>query len=147
MVRPRKQTGPPGTPMPQSTGHRRPHERRTQPPQTPGLEAGAAYGEVSDSLAAQSAIPLRQKGPPGTPGTGMAPVSSPAPAAPGPLPLEAATGYTPQVTPLTAPGRGTARGVSRPAPTANQDAADLLMGWAQVMADPDLLESAIQLSV
>jgi len=31
--------------------------RKTQTPQTPGLEAGAAYGEVSDSLEAQKAIP------------------------------------------------------------------------------------------
>ena len=31
-------------------------------PRTPGLEAGAAYGEVSDSLEAQAAIPLQEGG-------------------------------------------------------------------------------------
>ena len=138
MVRPRKQTGPPGTPMPQ---------QRTQPPQTPGLEAGAAYGEVSDSLAAQSQMPLVQKGPPGTTGGLEAvPVPLPTQVSAGPLPLEAATGYTPQVTPLTAPGRGGMNIAPRLAPTPNQDAAAMLQNWAEAVNDPALAEAAIQLS-
>ena len=129
---------------------------RKQPPQTPGLEAGAAYGEVSDSLAAQSQMPLMQKGPPGTAG-GLEAVPVPlptqanvpavqAPAPPGPLPLEAATGYTPQVTPLTAPGRGTARGVPHLAPTPNQEAAEKLRNWAEAVNEPAFVDAAIQLS-
>ena len=121
--------------------------RKTQPPQAPGLEAGASYGEVSDNLQAQQAIPLPQKqaGEIALPQQANVPAVQ-APAAPGPLPLEAATGYTPQVTPLTAPGRGTARGISRPAPTPNQDAAVMLQNWAEAVNDPAMVDAAIQLS-
>ena len=83
-----------------------PRARRTQAPQTPGLEAGAAYGEVSDSLAAQSQMPLVQKGPPGTTGGLEAvPVPLPTQASASPLPLDAARGFTPNITPLMAPVR------------------------------------------
>ena len=67
-----------------------PRVRKTQAPQTPGLEAGAAYGEVSDSLEAQQAIPLPQKqaGEIALPQQANVPaVQAPAPR--GPLPLEA----------------------------------------------------------
>ena len=64
----------------------------------------------------------------------------------GPLPLEAAAGYTPQVTPLTAPGTGMARGVSRLAPTPQEDAAQMLRNWAEAVNEPALVDAAIQLS-
>ena len=120
---------------------------RKQPPQTPGLEAGAAYGEVSDNLEAQQAIPLPQKqaGEIALPQQANVPAVQ-VPAPPGPLPLEAATGYTPQVTPLTAPGRGTARGVPRPVPTPNQEAAETLRNWAEAVNEPAFVDAAIQLS-
>ena len=114
-------------------------------PRTPGLEAGAAYGEVSDSLAAQEAIPLQEGGGITTPQQANVPAVQ-APAQPGPLPLEAAAGYTPQVTPLTAPGTGMAPGVSRPAPTPNQQAAETLRNWAEAVNEPALVDAAIQLS-
>ena len=124
-----------------------PRVRRTQAPQTPGLEAGAAYGEVSDNLQAQQAIPLPQKqaGEIALPQqANVPPVQVPAP--PGPLPLEAATGYTPQVTPLTAPGRGTMGSVPRPVPTPNQEAAETLRNWAEAVNEPAFVDAAIQLS-
>ena len=122
---------------------------RKQPPQTPGLEAGAAYGEVSDNIQAQQAIPLPQKPPAGQlalPQQAAAPPIQP-PAHPGPLPLAEAQAYTPQITPLTAPGRGIQRGVPRQAPTPNQEAAILLRDWGQATGDPALLEAAAQLSL
>ena len=121
---------------------------RKQPPQTPGLEAGAAYGEVSDSLEAQQAIPLPQKqaGEIAAPPQVAAPPMQP-PAQQGPLPLAEAQAYTPQITPLTAPGRGIQRGVPRQAPTPNQEAALLLRDWGQATGDPALLEAAAQLSL
>jgi hypothetical protein len=118
--------------------------RKTQTPQTPGLEAGAAYGEVSDSLEAQAAIPLKEGGGIATPPQANVPAVQ-APVQPGPLPLEAAAGYTPQVTPLTAPGTGMARGVSRLAPTPNEDAAQMLRNWAEAVNEPALIDAAIQL--
>ena len=62
-----------------------PRARKTQTPQTPGLEAGAAYGEVSDNLMAQNAIPLPQKPPVGggpLPAVAAAPQAPQAPQAP-----------------------------------------------------------------
>jgi len=126
-----------------------PRVRKTQVPQTPGLEAGAAYGEVSDNLEAQQAIPLPQKQPGGqlaVPQQVAAPPMQP-PAQPGPLPLAEAQAYTPQITPLTAPGRGMQRGVPRQPPTPNQEAALLLHDWGQATGDPALLEAAAQLSL
>jgi len=118
--------------------------RKTQTPQTPGLEAGAAYGEVSDSLEAQAAIPLQKRSGVTAPQQANVPAVQ-APAAPGALPLAAAAGYTPQVTPLTAPGTGMARGVSRLAPTPQEDAAQMLRNWAEAVNEPALVDAAIQL--
>ena len=117
--------------------------RKTQTPQTPGLEAGAAYGEVSDSLAAQAAIPLKEGG-------GITPpTQANVPAFEGPVaqgnPIEAAAAYTPKVTPLTAPGTGMATGVSRPAPTPNQESAEMLRNWAEAVNEPAFVDAAIQL--
>jgi hypothetical protein len=126
-----------------------PRARRTQTPQTPGLEAGAAYGEVSDSLEAQQAIPLPQKQPGGQlvlPEQVATPAMQP-PAQPGPLPLAEAQAFTPQITPLTAPGTGMSRGVPRQPPTPNQEAALLLRDWGQATGDAALLEAAAQLSL
>jgi hypothetical protein len=123
--------------------------RKTQTPQTPGLEAGAAYGEVSDSLEAQKAIPLPQKQPGGQlvlPEQVAAPPMQP-PAPPGPLPLAEAQAYTPQITPLTAPGTGVQQGIGRSMPTPNQEAALLLRNWGEATGDPALLEAAAQLSL
>ena len=124
-----------------------PRAKKTQTPQTPGLEAGAAYGEVSDSLAAQSQMPLMQKGPPGTTGGLEAtPVPLPTQVSAGPLPLEAAAAYTPQITPLTAPGTGMTRSVPRPPPTPNQEAAERLRNWAEAVNEPAFTDAAIQMS-
>ena len=123
-----------------------PRVRKTQAPQTPGLEAGAAYGEVSDSLEAQQAIPLPQKqaGEIALPQQANVPaVQAPAPR--GPLPLEAAQGYTPQVTPLTAPGSGNGPMISH-APRPIDETAELLRNWAVAVNDPALADAAIQLS-
>ena len=119
---------------------------RKQPPQTPGLEAGAAYGEVSDSLEAQQAIPLPQKqaGEIALPQQANVPAVQ-APAPQGPLPLEAARGYTPQVTPLTAPGSGNKPMISH-APRPIDETAELLRNWAVAVNDPALADAAIQLS-
>ena len=72
---------------------------RKQKPQSPGLEAGSAYGEVQQNIQAQEAIPLPQTN------NLPAPVNQ-APATPAPLPVEAAQAFTPQITPLLAPGAG-----------------------------------------
>ena len=118
--------------------------RKTQTPQTPGLEAGAAYGEVSDSLAAQDAIPLPQKG-----GITTPPQVNP-PAFEGPMaqgnPLAAAMAYTPQVTPLTAQGQGPQGMMGPPMPTPQEDAAQMLRNWAEAVNEPALVDAAIQLS-
>ena len=127
-----------------------PRARKTQVPQTPGLEAGAAYGEVSDSLEAQQAIPLPQKQPGGQlalPPQAVAQPPMQPPVQPGPLPLEEAQAFTPQITPLTAPGQGTQRGISRRPPTPNQEAALMLRDWGEATGDPALLEAAAQLSL
>ena len=123
-----------------------PRARRTQAPQTPGLEAGAAYGEVSDSLAAQAAIPLPQKPPMGG---GPPPAVQAAPAAPqaqqGPLPLEVARAFTPNVTPLLAPGNNRPLPNSMVVPTPKQKSAELLRSWADATGDPIIATAAAQL--
>jgi hypothetical protein len=124
-----------------------PRAKKTQTPQSPGLEAGAAYGEVTENIQAQEAIPLPQKAPPG----GMvapqqaAPPAFGGPAAPGPLPLEAAAAYTPQITPLTAPGRGMTGGAPMLPPNPNQDAAQMLRNWAEAVNEPAFVDAAMQL--
>ena len=123
-----------------------PRARKTQTPQTPGLEAGAAYGEVSDSLAAQSQMPLVQKGPPGTTGGLEAvPVPLPTQASASPLPLDAARGFTPNITPLMAPGTGSATPTRMGAPTSKQQSAKLLESWAAATGDPIIAAAASQL--
>lgn len=113
-----------------------PRKQKTLPPQTPGLEAGAAYGEAGQNLAAQNpaqgGIPLPDRSAP--------PGASPPP----PLPVEQATSFTPQITPLTAPGSG--RPMSAPQPVSNkQRAATLLRRWADATGDPRMFEAASQL--
>ena len=120
-----------------------PRARKTQAPQTPGLEAGAAYGEVSDSLVAQSQMPLVQKGPPGTTG-GLEAVPVPLPTQA--LPVEAARGFTPNITPLMAPGENRPLPTPMIAPTSKQRQAELLQSWAAATGDPIIMIAASQLT-
>ena len=117
-----------------------PRKKRTQTPQTPGLEAGAAYGEVGDSLAAQDpnkgGIPL--------PAGGGSVTAAPPPQQ-RPLPVDAARGFNPQVTPLTAPGEGRNIQTALPRITPEQRSADLLRKWAVATGDPIMAQSAQQL--
>ena len=123
-----------------------PRARKTQTPQTPGLEAGAAYGEVSDSLMAQEAIPLPQKPPAGGGPLPAVQAGPPAPQAPqAPLPLDAAREFTPNITPLMAPGTGSATPTRMGAPTSKQQSAKLLESWAAATGDPIIAAAASQL--
>jgi hypothetical protein len=117
--------------------------RKTQTPQTPGLEAGAAYGEVSDSLEAQAAIPLTEGSGPITPQQ----VTAPAFEGPAPMqnPMEAAAAYRPEITPLTAPGTGMGARMPRLPPTPNEESAELLRNWAEAVNEPAFIDAAIQL--
>ena len=121
--------------------------KKTQTPKTPGLEAGAAYGEVSDSLAAQNAIPLPQKA---SVGGGPSPAISAVPQAPAapqaPLPVEAARGFTPQITPLMAPGENRPLPTPMIAPTSKQRSGELLQSWAAATGDPIIMSAASQLT-
>ena len=124
-----------------------PRARKTQTPKTPGLEAGAAYGEVSDNIQAQQAIPLPQKagiggGP--TPAVAAVPQTSAAPQAP--LPVEAARGFTPQITPLMAPGENRPLPTPMIAPTSKQRSSELLQSWAAATGDPIIMIAASQLT-
>ena len=120
-----------------------PRGKRTQPAQTPSMEAGASYGEVSDNLIAQNpnegGIPLPQ-----TRESGQAPAPASVPT-PGPLPVEQAQGFTPNITPLLAPGQ------NRPSPrmmqplTVQQRTAEMLQNWAVATGDPLIAEAAAQL--
>ena len=113
----------------------------TLAPESPGLEAGAAYGEHGANLAAQDAetgIPLPDKRAPDVP------VPEPVGQAPG-LPLDAAQQFPNTVTPLTAPGQGIAK-VNRPLTIDNKmRAATLLNRWADVSDDPTMRAAAAQL--
>ena len=124
-----------------------PRARKTQAPQTPGLEAGAAYGEVSDNLQAQQAIPLPQKA---AMGGGPAPAVAAVPQAPAapqaPLPVEAARGFTPQITPLMAPGENRPLPTPMIAPTSKQRSGELLQSWAAATGDPIIMIAASQLT-
>ena len=123
-----------------------PRARRTQAPQTPGLEAGAAYGEVSDSLMAQEAIPLPQKPPAGGGPLPAVQAGPPAPQAPqAPLPLDAARGFTPNITPLMAPGENRPLPAPMIAPTSKQRSGELLQSWAAATGDPIIMVAASQL--
>jgi hypothetical protein len=119
-----------------------PRSRKTQAPQTPGLEAGAAYGEVSDSLESQAAVPLPQKA--GV-GGGPMPAGTAAPAAPQALPVEAAQGFNPNLTPLMAPGENRPLPAPMAGPTPKQQRAELLQSWAAATGDPIIMTAASQL--
>ena len=123
-----------------------PRAKKTQTPQSPGLEAGAAYGEVTQNIQAQQAIPLPQKASVG--GGPSSPISaaSQAPAAPqAPLPVEAARGFTPQITPLMAPGENRPLPTPLIAPTSKQRSSELLQSWAAATGDPMIMSAASQL--
>ena len=124
-----------------------PPPRKTQTPKTPGLEAGAAYGEVSDNIQAQQAIPLPQKaGIGGGPTPAVAAVPQ-APATPqAPLPVEAARGFTPNITPLMAPGENRPLPTPMIAPTSKQRSSELLQSWAAATGDPIIMIAASQLT-
>ena len=122
---------------------------RKQPPAAPGLEAGAAYGEVSDNLESQKAIPLPQKSAvgEGPQPAGMAAPPSAAPqAAPPPLPIDSANNFANTVTPLTAPGRG----LNKPSRAITIDnemrAASFLNKMAEISDDPNIRAAASQMS-
>jgi hypothetical protein len=123
-----------------------PRARKTQAPKSPGLEAGAAYGEVSANIQAQQAIPLPQKA---SVGGGPSPAISAVPQAPAaqqaPLPVEAARGFTPQITPLMAPGENRPLPTPMIAPTSKQRSSELLQNWAAASGDPIIMAAASQL--
>jgi len=118
-----------------------PRKKRSQPAQAPGLEAGAAYGEAGQNLAAQDpsqgGIPL--------PAGGGPVVAAPPPPQQRPLPVDAARGFNPQITPLLAPGN------NKPLPTApvglteKQESALILRDWAEATGDPTIADAAMQL--
>ena len=115
-----------------------PRAKKTLSPETASMEAGASYGEVSDNIQAQQAVPLPDN----------RTSDYPAPndqAQQAPLPLEAAQNFTPQITPLTAPGEN--RNSMRAAPeiTPVQKSADLLRNWAAATGDPIMEMAARQL--
>ena len=126
-----------------------PRARKTQRPQTPGLEAGAAYGEVGDSLEAQAQIPLPQKPPAGGGMTGAIQAAPQAPQAPqaqqAGLPVAAAREFTPNITPLLAPGNNRGTPTPMATPTSKQRSAELLTSWATATGDPIIMTAASQL--
>ena len=123
-----------------------PRARKTQAPKSPGLEAGAAYGEVSDNIQAQQAIPLPQKAPVGGGPVPAIAATPQAPAAPqAALPVEAARGFTPQITPLLAPGENRPLPASMVGPTPKQRSGELLQSWAAATGDPVIMTAASQL--
>ena len=124
-----------------------PRARKTQTPKTPGLEAGAAYGEVSDNIQAQQAIPLPQKAGIGGGSTPAVAAVPQAPATPqAPLPVEAARGFTPNITPLMAPGENRPLPTPMIAPTSKQRSGELLQSWAAATGDPIIMIAASQLT-
>lgn len=120
-----------------------PRGKRTQPAQTPSMEAGASYGEVSDNLVAQNpdkgGIPLPQ-----TRELGQAPAPASTPT-PGPLPVEQAQGFTPNITPLLAPGSGELSPQMMQPLTVQQRTGQMLENWAVATGDPLIAEAAAQL--
>ena len=124
-----------------------PRARKTQTPKTPGLEAGAAYGEVSDNIQAQQAIQLPQKAGIGGGSTPAVAAVPQAPATPqAPLPVEAARGFTPNITPLMAPGENRPLPTPMIAPTSKQRSGELLQSWAAATGDPIIMIAASQLT-
>ena len=115
-----------------------PRAKKTLSPETPSMEAGASYGEVSDNIQAQQAVPLPDNRTSDYPAPNDQVQQAP-------LPLEAAQNFTPQITPLTAPGEN--RNSMRAAPeiTPVQKSADLLRNWAAATGDPVMEMAARQL--
>ena len=137
-----------------------PRKRKTQKPMTAGLEAGASYGQVGENLTSQNpsagGIPLPQDRAVPTPGspapapTGAGPVAPsgglPPQGVTGALPLEAAQNYTPDVTPLMAPGQGFGRPPQRlVSPDTKLRSADFLSRMASATGDPAIAAAARQL--
>lgn len=116
-----------------------PRAKKTLSPETPNMEAGASYGEVSDNIQAQQEIPLPDNRTSNNP-----PPTNQTPVGPPPLPVETARQFTPTVTPLAAPGTGVVDPIDR-APIRRQMQAMLLSRWADSTGDPQLAEAANQL--
>ena len=112
-----------------------------RPRKTPGLEAGAAYGEVGENLAAMNAMPIAGQEGAGT----VAAPAPPAQPAPQVSPVEAARGFTPKITPLLAPGENRPLPAPMVEPTAKQRSGELLQSWAAAIGDPIIMQSASQL--
>lgn len=119
-----------------------PRRKKTQPARAPGLEAGAAYGEKGENLAAQDptqgGIPLP---------AGSAPVQAGPPVEPEPLPIDVAQQFPNTVTPLTAPGQGMTRPSNPLRITNEMRAATLLKEWAANSSDPIVKDAAMQMEV
>jgi hypothetical protein len=119
-----------------------PRKKRTQSPQAPGLEAGAAYGEAGVNLAAQDPT---QGGIPLPAGGGPVQASAPPPVAPESLPVDVAQQFPNTVTPLTAPGQGMVRPTKPLRITNEMRAATLLREWAANSGDPIVKDAAMQM--
>lgn len=126
--------------------------------QNVGLEHGGDYGTVqatADSMNPNmGGIPL-QAGEVAPDLSGMQQASPPVrpqrpeqPTTLGqPLPIEAAQAFTPQVKPLTAPGKTFGQRPSVASmPSPKQEAAILVSSWASATGDPLLAEAAAQLA-
>lgn len=117
-----------------------PRAKKTLSPKTASMEAGAAYGEVSDNIQAQRDVPL----PNNRASANTAPVDQGA-GQPAALPLEAAQNFSPQITPLTAPGENRGQPRLVPETTPKQKSAELLMNWAAATGDTTMEMAARQL--
>ena len=114
-----------------------PRKRKNLSPQAPSMEAGAGYGEQGENLAAQDpaqgGIPLPDRSaPPGAP-------------PPPPPPVEQATSFTPNLTPLTAPGMNRPMSRTMPPVTNMKRSAMLLKRWAELTGDGRMAEAARRL--
>ena len=125
--------------------------------QNVGLEHGGDYGTVqatADSMNPNmGGIPL-PKGQMAPDLGGAAPpvISNTRPSSPQvmnrPLPIDQAQAFTPNITPLIAPGQGWANNPPsiENAVTPKQESAELLSTWAAATGDPILSEAASQLA-
>lgn len=109
-----------------------------------GLEHGGDYGTVQ--LTADSMDPNKGGIPVSNPGMAIEPTATPTPPAPvnAPPPLEEATAFTPEITPLLAPGSG----ITASEPTLVSDtqvSGELVARWAGASGSQLLAESAAQL--
>tara|TARA_R100000781_G_scaffold50545_1_gene33440 strand:+ start:4094 stop:4444 length:351 start_codon:yes stop_codon:yes gene_type:complete len=112
-----------------------PRAKKTLSPETASMEAGAAYGEVSDNIEAQRDVPLPDNR---MPDNQMAGGSAP-------LPMEQAQDFKPQVTPLLAPGQNIPTPQMVQPLTVQQRTANMLRGWADATGDPLIADAAAQL--